>query len=215
MIGLIHVNKSTEGDLMNRVMASRAIGAVCRAVLFCGNYKPIEDTAKDSPFAAPEGPKRARFVLGQIKNNLQAKVMKSIEYHIEGMIVGYDNEAEKDIEGSFLVLDTEHPENVEDIILEQEKRAKATKTAGGKAEKWLVGYLTRQRRDPGWTSPPRRQKADLSRNAIYRAKDKLQPKLRVQRVAQIQGGSTWSLRPRQGVGRIGTNGTNGDEWDDS
>ena len=87
-IGLIHVNKSTDGDLMNRVMGSRAIGAVVRAVLFCGFYKPVEDMAEEDPdvfaFASP-GAKRARFVFGQIKNNLQAKVMKSIEYHMEGL----------------------------------------------------------------------------------------------------------------------------------
>jgi hypothetical protein len=53
-VGLIHVNKSTEGDLMNRIMGSRAIGAVCRAVLFCGSYKPVEDLAEeDDTFAAP------------------------------------------------------------------------------------------------------------------------------------------------------------------
>jgi AAA domain len=146
-IGLIHVNKSTEGDLMNRVMGSRAIGAVVRAVLFCGSYKPVEDMAKDgdSPFAGPDIPKRARFVFGQIKNNLQAKVMKSIEYHMEGQKVGYDDAAQKDIEGSYLVTDGTHPENVEDIILGQEERAKATKTGGSKAEGWLVAYHHRKR----------------------------------------------------------------------
>src|SRR5512133_1116221 len=77
VIGLSHVNKTSEGDLMNRVTGSRAIGAVARGVLFCGSYRPVEDMASedDSPFVKPDLPKRARFVFGQSKNNLQAKVM--------------------------------------------------------------------------------------------------------------------------------------------
>ena len=97
-IGLIHVNKSTEGDLMNRVMGSRAIGAVVRAVLFCGTYKPVEEYGRGRPevlLASVEARKRSRFVFGQIKNNLHAKVMESIEYRMEGQTVGYDDEAKK------------------------------------------------------------------------------------------------------------------------
>ena len=47
LVGLIHVNKSQEGDLMNRLMASRALTAVPRGFLFCASYKPIE-TLDDS-----------------------------------------------------------------------------------------------------------------------------------------------------------------------
>ena len=47
LIGLIHVNKTNEGDLMNRLMASRAIGAVVRGVLFCAIYKSLEARAAD------------------------------------------------------------------------------------------------------------------------------------------------------------------------
>jgi RecA-family ATPase len=131
LIGLIHVNKTSEGDLMNRLMASRAIGAVVRGVLFCASYKPIEqngdESGEDPPFEVIE-PKRSRFVLGQIKNNLAPKVMRSVEYHIEGQIVGHDNEAQRDIEGSRIVIDRVIEENVEDIVLEQERRKKSAKT---------------------------------------------------------------------------------------
>jgi hypothetical protein len=199
-IGLIHVKKSTEGDLMNRVMGSRAIGAVVRAVLFCASYKPVEEMAEENeegPFvmAAPVV-KRSRFVFGQIKNNLQAKVMKSIEYHMEGQIVGYDDEAQKDIEGSYLVIDGTHPENVEDIVLEQEKRTKSTKTEGTRAELWLVGYLSGKGEIPANQVFSEAKKVSLSRNAVYRAKGKLGPdRLVVKRVAEMSGGTTWEYLP--------------------
>jgi hypothetical protein len=198
VIGLIHVNKTSDGDLMNRVMGSRAIGAVARGVLFCGSYKPVEDMAQedDSPFASPNPEqKRARFVFGQIKNNLQAKVMKSVEYHIGGRTVGYDQEAQKDIEGSYLVLDKEHPENVEDIVLEQEKRAKATKTGSSKAEGWLVAYLTGKGEVPSQEVLRSAKGAGLSKNQVHAGRKKLGDQVVVRRAAQMHSGTTWELLP--------------------
>ena len=196
-IGLIHVNKSTEGDLMNRIMGSRAIGAVVRSVLFCANYKPIEDTAtenEDSPFfAPPEEPKRSRFVFGQIKNNLGPKVMHSHEYHIEGQVVGYDNEAQKDIEGSYLVTDRTIPENVEDIVIEQEKRRKAAKTGSGKAEAWLIGYLTGKGEVPSTQVIRDGDKAGHSRDAVYRARRKLDDRVQITNLPTVPKTSTWKL----------------------
>jgi hypothetical protein len=184
---------------MNRIMGSRAIGAVCRAVLFCGAYKPVEDMAEkdDSPFTSPNPEqKRARFVFGQIKNNLQAKVMESIEYHMAGRTVGYDEEAQKGIEGSHLVITGTHPENVEDILLEQEKRTTSAKTEGGKAEVWLIACLSGKGEVPANQVFAEAKKVPLSRNAIYRAKDKLGPdRLMVRRVAEMSGGTTWEYTP--------------------
>jgi AAA domain len=217
VIGLIHVNKTSEGDLMNRVMGSRAIGAVARAVLFCGTYKPVEEMAEEdpeNPFASPDpGAKRSRFVFGQIKNNLQQKVPKSIEYHIEGTRVGYDEEAKKDIEGSFLVLDGEHQENVEDIILEQEKRTKGTKTGASRAEVWLAAYLTGKGEVSSGQVFRDAEKANFSRNQVYAGKAKLGDRLVVRRVAQMHSGTTWEFIPEDQTS--GTSGTSGDEWDES
>jgi RecA-family ATPase len=138
LIGLIHVNKTSEGDLMNRLMASRAIGAVVRGVLFCASYKPIEQNSGEDPPFEVIGPKRSRFVFGQIKNNLAAKIMRSVEYHVESLIVGHDKEAQRDIEGSLIVIDRMIEENVEDIVLEQEKRRKRTKLKAAKRQRGLL-----------------------------------------------------------------------------
>jgi hypothetical protein len=197
LIGLIHVNKTSEGDLMNRLMASRAIGAVIRGVLFCASYKPSEqisdENGEDPPWEVIE-PKRSRFVFGQIKNNLAAKVMRSIEYHIEGRIVGYDEEAERDIEGSHIVTDRMIEGNVEDIVLEQERRKKNAKTEGGKAAAWLVGYLSGKGEIPSSQIIEDGDKAGHSRDSIYRARRSFgDDRIAIRNLATVPKTSTWRL----------------------
>ena len=104
LIGLIHVNKSTEGDLMNHLMGSRALSALPRGVLFSANYTPTERPT-EGPVFEEVGKKRSEFVFGQLKNNLAAKIMQSHQYHMETEIVGYDEEAQKDIKASRIVFD--------------------------------------------------------------------------------------------------------------
>src|SRR5215217_8605940 len=197
LIGLIHVNKTAEGDLMNRLMASRAIGAVVRGVLFCASYKPIEQNSDESgedPLWEVIEPKRPRFVFGQIKNNLAAKVMRSVEYHVESRIVGYDEEAERDIEGSLIVTDRMIEENVEDIVLEQERRKKSAKTEGGKAAAWLVGYLSGKGEIPSAQVMEDGGKAGHSKDSIYRARRNLgDERIEVNNLKTVPKTSTWRL----------------------
>ena len=103
LVGLVHVNKSNEGDLLNQIMASRALTSVPRGFLFCAYYKPIEmldPNDGEDPYFAELHPGRQEFLFGQIKNNLAAKVMVSHRYHMETVTVGYDAEAQKDIKAS-------------------------------------------------------------------------------------------------------------------
>ena len=192
VIGLIHVNKTSEGDLMNRLMASRAIGAVVRGVLFCANYKPLEDEG-DEEGVDPDEPRRARFVFGQIKNNLQAKVMQAVEYHMEGMQVSYDDEAGKAIEGSYLVIDGTMNENVEDIVLDQEKRKKSASTEGGKALAWLVGYLAGKGEVPSAQVIQHGEAAQHSRDSIHRARRNLGERIAVVNLPGVPRRTTWEL----------------------
>jgi hypothetical protein len=143
LIGLVHVNKSNEGDLLNRIMASRAMTGVPRGFLFCANYMPV-DPAEDSdePSDADVLGRRGEFVFGQIKNNLAAKVMISLCYHMDTEIVGRDVNAGKDIEASKIIFDKIINENVEDIVIDQERVRKGVRTQGGKAKAWLVGFLS-------------------------------------------------------------------------
>jgi hypothetical protein len=97
LIGLVHVNKSNEGDLLNRIMASKALTAVPRGFLFCASDKPIEKHDGDRDLFTESHSRRQEFLLGQIKNNLAAKVMISHRYHMETVTVGHDEDAQKDI----------------------------------------------------------------------------------------------------------------------
>ena len=79
-------------------MASKALTAVPRGFLFCASHKPIEtldDNDEEDHLLAKSPSGRHEFLLGQIKNNLAAKVMISHRYHMETEIVGYDEEAQK------------------------------------------------------------------------------------------------------------------------
>ena len=176
LVGLVHVNKSNEGDLLNRIMASKALTAVPRGFLFCASHKPIEtlddSDGEDHLFAKPH-PGRQEFLLGQIKNNLAAKVMISHRYHMETETVGYDPEAQKDIEASKVVVHGLITQNVEDIVLEQEKAKKSVRTEGSRAAAWLVGYLKGKGEAPSSQIKEDGKAADLSEGAINRARLKL------------------------------------------
>jgi hypothetical protein len=194
VIGLIHVNKTTDGDLMNRVMGSRAIGAVARGVLFCARYLPIDEIAEDIEDADPE-PKRARFMFGQIKNNLQAKVMRSVEYHMHGKVVGFDEEAQKNIEGSYVITDGMIPENIEDLVLAQEKVRKSGKsTEKGKALTWLLTYLKGKGEVPSHQIISDGILAGHGRNAVQNARQELGEAIEVRNIpGEYPRRSTWKL----------------------
>jgi hypothetical protein len=84
VLGLIHLNKSA-GDLLSRLMGSRAFAAVARSVLACAEEpKEIGDASRT-------------FLFGQEKNNLGPRVRGAIKYEIEGVQTGYDHEFEMPI----------------------------------------------------------------------------------------------------------------------
>lgn len=157
-------------------MASKALTAVPRGFLFCASHKPIEaldDSDGEDHLLAESQSGRQEFLLGQIKNNLAAKVMISHRYHMDTVIVGYDEEAQKDIKASKVVIHGLIAQNVEDIVLEQEKAKKRVRTEGGKAEAWLVGYLKGKGEVPSAQVKKDGEAAGLSEDAIKRARLKL------------------------------------------
>jgi hypothetical protein len=196
LIGLVHVNKSNEGDLLNRIMASRALTGVPRAFLFCAKYWQslgVEDA--DPDYAALNSP-RTEFMFGQIKNNLAAKVMISLRYHMDTEIVGHDDEADKDIRASKLFIDKRPvDQNVEDIVLEQEKARKSVRTQGGQAKQWLVGYLTGE--VPSSTVEQDGTAAGHSRSAIQRGRKDLGEQIQVRSFGTVPRTTTWELLPEK------------------
>lgn len=94
VIGLIHQNKNQAGDLLTRMMGSRAFAAVARAVLVCAEAPPAHEAGEFDLLRAAEpsdGPKAPRqFLFGQLKNNLGPRVETSVKYEIEGALAGMD-----------------------------------------------------------------------------------------------------------------------------
>jgi energy-coupling factor transporter ATP-binding protein EcfA2 len=197
LVGLVHVNKSNEGDLLNRIMASRALTGVPRGFLFCANHTPIETLhdmdGEEHLFAEPRAG-RQEFLFGQIKNNLAAKVMISHRYHMETVTVGHDEDAQKDIKTSKVVIHGLIAQNVEDIVLEQEKARKGIRTQSTKATAWLVGYLSGKDEVPSaQIKKDGKAAADLSPDSINRARQKLGPERIEVRTSGMPATTTWKL----------------------
>jgi hypothetical protein len=95
--------------------------------------------------------------------------------HMEPVTVGYDTEAQKDIKASKLTIHGLITQDVEDIVLEQEKARKGVRTQGTKAAAWLVGYLKGKGEVPSSQIKEDGKAADLSDDAINRARLKLVP----------------------------------------
>lgn len=130
IIGLIHQNKSTSGDLMTRMMGSRAFGAVARTVLVCHEMKdkdePSDALLAEVDSGKPSSDKKPRsFLFGQIKNNLGARVETSIRYEIQGVDRGVDKKGTRIRTAKIKVADYSHAEGVEDNVMSSEKAAAA------------------------------------------------------------------------------------------
>jgi AAA domain/Bifunctional DNA primase/polymerase, N-terminal len=197
LVGLVHVNKSNEGDLLNRIMASRALTGVPRGFLFCARYAPAKADEDNQPSAAEALSGRPdEFILGQIKNNLAAKVNVSRRYHMETEVVGFDADANKDIEASYIVYDEVIIANIEDVVLEQERAKKAVKTQRAKAEVWLVGFLAGKGEVPSRFVVKAGKEAGYSRDAIHRARRELEDRIEVISLPVIPRQTAWKLLPQ-------------------
>lgn len=133
VLGLIHQNKAQSGDLLTRMMGSRAFSAVARAVLVCAEADPVDETgdAYDIMDGAPRGPRQ--FLFGQLKNNLAARVETSIRYEIEGTVPGLDpSPPHKPIRTSRIkVVGYKDRMDVEEAVRSKEAATVAKKKAKG------------------------------------------------------------------------------------
>ena len=141
LIGLIHVSKRSDGDLLSRLMASRAFSAVARSVLFAA--KDDSPPPEDGLVAADARPVE-RYLFGQPKNNLAAKVAHTLRYHIEGVRVGHDPDLDQPIWGSRIVWDDQADGRIDDVLSDQESTRRETgqgRTAKRQAADWMRTLL--------------------------------------------------------------------------
>lgn len=111
VMGLIHLNKSA-GDLLTRLMGSRAFAAVARSVLACA-AEPTEI-----------GSSGRTFLFGQEKNNLGPRARGAIRYEIEGTQTGYDHELEMPIWSSRIRRLGMVDQTVDELLQQSEAESK-------------------------------------------------------------------------------------------
>lgn len=140
VIGLIHQNKGS-GDLLTRLMGSRAFAAVARAVLVCAEEKDVPNTEDGRP------PGHRSFLFGQEKNSLAALVSSAIRYEIEGRCVGHDEALGKDIWSSRIRIVGMVEERVSDLVERTERESSTKGRPPSKREAaaaWLRAHLAAQ-----------------------------------------------------------------------
>lgn len=131
IVALIHVNKSVAGDMLTRLMGSRAFSATARSVLM---------TARERPETGAEA-EVDRYLFGQAKNNLAARVRRTTVFEIHGAKVGRDDETGQDIWSSAVQVVGTRTGYIDDVIAEQETRSPGRETVTDRAVKWLRDQL--------------------------------------------------------------------------
>jgi hypothetical protein len=130
VLGLIHVNKTQGGDLLTRLMGSRAFTAVARSVLVCHK----EDNAEEL------GTGSTSFLFGQAKNNLGRKITRSWRYSIEDTRVGWDADLQQGIYSSRIRIDEMIDGGIDDQVAASEAPSRPAPKAAD-ALRWLTSYL--------------------------------------------------------------------------
>lgn len=136
VLGLIHLNKGG-GDLLTRMMGSRAFSAVARSVLACA--EETQETGEEEI----ELDHARIFRFGQEKNSLGAQVDRSIRYEIEGCTVGFDDELGIAIESSRLVIRNSVAGTVGEHVAMSESSGHGRPGAGREpdSDQWLRARL--------------------------------------------------------------------------
>lgn len=122
-LGLIHVNKSANGDALNGVMGSRAFTAVARSVLFA--MKNSDDD-------------QLRW-LGLPKNNLGRTDLPTLGYRIESAHVADTEEGA--VTTGRVVWEGETDDSIDDLHKAATEDPEA-RTQVAEAQAWLMAHLT-------------------------------------------------------------------------
>lgn len=121
-LGLIHLNKSTGGDPLSRMMGSRAFAAVARAVLFVMT-DPDDESVR---------------LLGQPKNNLGRTDLPTLTFTIRSAYVADTVDGQPITTGQIDWLGSTG-RSIAEALAEADGGKRVT--AVGEAAKWLVGRL--------------------------------------------------------------------------
>jgi hypothetical protein len=96
-------------------------------------------------------------------------------------------------QGIQLVIHGLIAQNVEDIVIEQEKKRRSVRTQGAKAETWLVGFLAGKGEVPSNWVINAEEKAGYSKDAVHRARRNLGDRVVVTSLPVVPRTTTWRL----------------------
>ena len=195
VIGLIHENKSRAGNVLDRLMASKAFAAVARCVLMCATEipEPGVDTGRET------------FLFGQPKNNLGPKVPHTLRYHITGETVGHDDDTGEPVVTSRVVVEGRIEGRIEELIAAQENRTPGKETRTGEAAKWLREFLDGKTHTPRADVFREGMAADFTERTLERAGKSLG--VIIKPIPGTNKQTTWELPG--GTGGTGASGATG------
>ena len=124
-VGIIHVNKSSGADAMNSIMASRAFGAVPRAVLMVVK-NPDDDTC----------------LLGLAKSNLGPKNLGCHRYRIVTARISKDDRGDDIVTGRVEWDDHKTDRTIDEVVAEINDAGMRSTSNVAEAMDWLEDYLT-------------------------------------------------------------------------
>jgi hypothetical protein len=178
VLGLIHVNKSTSGDPLTMLMASRAFAAVARFVLFC--------------MVDPDDERRR--LLGLAKSNLGRSDLPTLAFEVETATVG--STAEGVVTTGRLAWLGDEDRTIREAIATTGREG--DKSATTEAAEWLEDFLTAAGGEaPGADIKRAGAAAGHTADHLRRARERL-------RLNTVSAGfpraTTWRLPPSGGNG---------------
>lgn len=165
VIGLIHQNKSSQGDLLTKLMGSRAFSAVARSVLVCAQeMSPVQISDDDGP----------SFLFGQLKSNLGPKAQVTRRYRIREKQVGTDPDFGDPVMASYVEWTGVIDSGIEEVLEADQKDARRAETPQGEAGAWVLAQLAEHGPSSRKELQERAALAGYARNTLDRAITRLE-----------------------------------------
>lgn len=168
VIGLIHQNKSSSGDLLTKLMGSRAFSAVARSVLVCAEEtSPVQVSPQDGP----------SFLFGQLKSNLGPKAQVTRRYRIRERQVAVDPDFGDPVMGSYVEWIGSIEAGIEEVLEADQKDSRRAETPQGEAGAWVLAQLAENGPSSRKELQDRAAQAGYARNTLDRAIGRLEDSL--------------------------------------
>jgi AAA domain len=176
MLGIIHLNKTSSVDILDRVIGSKAFAAVARAV--CAIVPDPDDATN-----------RTRL-FGVPKNNLGRDDLPSIQFTIQNTVVATDDDATSNV--GQVVISGETATSIREAM-ERNNEDDDVRTLTAECKEWLRGYLTEHSHTDSRVVKEAANKAGFTAPTINRARKAM--RIVVTWLSKSSPATVWSLPP--------------------